>query len=88
LTAELKLPGQGVLEFTLNETGDGSTELRQVARFLPRGLLGILYWYVVTPFHGLAFNGMLRGIAHAVGRPVLAGPERVRRQAEKSQPGE
>jgi hypothetical protein len=48
----------------------------------------LLYWYVVLPFHGLVFNGMLRGIAKAAGRLVLAGPERVRPQPEESQLGE
>jgi uncharacterized protein YbjT (DUF2867 family)/uncharacterized protein YndB with AHSA1/START domain len=86
LTAEMKLPGQGVLEFTLLETGKGGTELRQVARFLPRGLLGILYWYAVTPFHGLAFNAMLRGIAETVGRPVLDGPKRIHSRPEAARP--
>jgi hypothetical protein len=37
----------------------------------------LLYWYAVLPFHGLAFNGMLRGIAEEVDRHLLAGPERI-----------
>jgi hypothetical protein len=77
LVAEMRLPGQAVLEFSLQPSDDGRTELRQTARFLPRGLWGLLYWYAVLPFHGLVFNGMLRGIAEAVDRPLLAGPERV-----------
>jgi hypothetical protein len=32
------------------------------ARFRPRGLLGLLYWYAVVPLHELVFGGMLRGI--------------------------
>jgi uncharacterized protein YbjT (DUF2867 family) len=88
LVAEMKLPGQAVLEFSLRQNGDGQTELRQTARFLPQGLWGLLYWYAVLPFHGLVFNGMLRGIAVAVGRALLAGPERVRSQSEASPPGE
>ncbi len=77
LVAEMKLPGKAVLELTLLEKAPGETELRLTARFLPRGLTGLLYWWGVTPFHGLAFNGMLRGIAKAAGRPVLAGPQRL-----------
>lgn len=77
LAAEMKLPGQAVLEFKLQQNTAGQAELRQTARFLPRGLWGLLYWYAVTPFHGLVFNGMLRGIAEAVDRPLLSGPERV-----------
>lgn len=77
LVAEMKLPGQAVLEFRLQQDAAGQTELRQTARFLPRGLWGLLYWYAVLPFHGLVFNGMLRGIAETVARPLLLGPARV-----------
>jgi hypothetical protein len=35
------------------------------ARFRPRGLLGIAYWYSVLPLHGIVFRGMLKGIARA-----------------------
>jgi hypothetical protein len=35
------------------------------ARFRPRGLLGILYWYSVLPLHHIVFGGMLRGIKRA-----------------------
>jgi hypothetical protein len=34
----------------------------QIARFKPRGLLGLAYWYAVSPLHGVVFRGMLRGI--------------------------
>jgi len=77
LVAEMKLPGQAVLAFHLNRTAEG-TELRQIARFLPRGLLCILYWIAVSPFHSYVFNGMLRGIAASVGARVVSGPERLR----------
>ena len=44
---------------------EGATECRlvQEARFLPRGLLGLAYWYLVLPFHAVVFNGLLAGIA-------------------------
>lgn len=74
LVAEMKLPGQATLGFELRPTEDGHTELRQIARFLPRGLFGLIYWWLVAPFHSLVFNGMLRGIAASIRRPVLQGP--------------
>ena len=37
--------------------------LTQVARFRPKGLVGMLYWYAVLPLHHIVFKGMLRGIA-------------------------
>ncbi len=76
LSAEMKLPGEAVLSFQLKELDNGHTELQQIARFLPRGLLGLLYWYAVVPFHHYVFNGMLQGIAKASEKPVIRGVER------------
>jgi hypothetical protein len=72
----MKLPGEATLYFELQQRDDGRTELRQIARFLPRGLLGLAYWYGVTPFHNYVFDGMLRGIAKAAKTPISSGPER------------
>ena len=33
------------------------------ATFRPLGLWGRVYWYLVLPFHGFIFKGMLRNIA-------------------------
>ncbi|MDO3379289.1 SDR family oxidoreductase [Geoalkalibacter halelectricus] len=63
LVAEMKLPGRATLEFELRQQPTGQTELRQINRFVPRGLGGIIYWYLVTPFHALVFRGLLQGIA-------------------------
>ena len=46
---------------------------RWTARFLPRGLFGIGYWYGVLPLHALVFQGLLRGLKRAAERKVLAG---------------
>ncbi|CAN0359543.1 unnamed protein product [Ectocarpus sp. 4 AP-2014] len=35
------------------------------ARYWPRGLLGLAYWYAVVPLHHFVFGGMLRGIKRA-----------------------
>lgn len=48
------------------------------ARFRPRGLLGLLYWYIVVPLHELVFGGMLRGIrktAEAMHRSTTAAEQ-------------
>jgi hypothetical protein len=76
LSAEMKLPGEAVLSFRIKPLENGQVELQQVARFLPRGLLGLLYWYSVMPFHHYVFNGMLKGIAKASGKTIRHGPER------------
>jgi uncharacterized protein YbjT (DUF2867 family) len=63
LLAEMKLPGKAVLNFELEPEKDGRrTRLTMTARFRPKGLLGILYWYAVLPLHNIVFGGMLRGI--------------------------
>jgi uncharacterized protein YbjT (DUF2867 family) len=77
LLAEMKLPGEATLEFRLSPRPDGVTQLTQTARFLPRGLLGMAYWYLLDPFHKKIYPGMLKGIAAATGKPVIAGPEMV-----------
>jgi len=63
LRAEMKLPGVAVLEFCIQPVEQsGGCILKQVAKFQPKGLLGILYWYSVLPFHHFVFRGMLEGI--------------------------
>jgi uncharacterized protein YbjT (DUF2867 family) len=62
LRAEMKLPGEAMLEFRVEPDGENDSQLEQRALFKPRGLWGILYWYGVSPFHGIVFSGMLSGI--------------------------
>lgn len=64
LRAEMKLPGTALLQLDVEDLGDTS-RLTLTARFKPRGLLGIAYWYAVLPLHGLVFRGMLRGLRRA-----------------------
>ncbi|MEM7261222.1 MAG: SDR family oxidoreductase [Planctomycetota bacterium] len=89
LLAEMKLPGTATLEFNVthpSETasepeasaGAASTRLTMTARFRPRGILGILYWYSVLPLHSVVFGGMLNGIkraaeAESTEQPVASG---------------
>jgi hypothetical protein len=62
LVAEMKLLGEAVLDFRIEEKNGSETELTQTARFIPRGLGGIAYWFLVLPLHYLIFHGMLRAI--------------------------
>ena len=59
LFAEMKLPGEGWLEFRI----DGENILHQTATFRPIGIWGRLYWLAMLPFHGIIFTGMIREIA-------------------------
>lgn len=71
LRAEMRLPGLAWLELAVRPEPDGGSTLRQVATFHPHGLAGQLYWWSVTPFHGVVFGGMQRGMAAEAER--LAG---------------
>lgn len=62
LRAEMKLPGEALLDFHIEPLGGGRCTLKQVALFQPRGLFGLLYWYGVAPLHSVVFRGMLLGI--------------------------
>ena len=64
LFAEMRLPGRAWLEFRAEPDGP-STVIRQIAQFEPRGLGGLLYWYLLLHIHEVMFRGMLRGIAAA-----------------------
>lgn len=78
LRAEMKLPGEALLRFEITpDAGDPTRSLlTQIARFQPRGLAGLAYWYAVAPFHGLVFRGMLEGIRREATRtgPQGSGP--------------
>ena len=62
LLAEMKVPGHAWLEWTVKETPEKGSEVTQQALFVPRGVLGRAYWYVLLPFHVVIFRRMLRNI--------------------------
>ena len=76
LLAEMKNPGQAVLELRAEPAGARMCELQLIARFMPRGLAGMLYWFGLHPVHGWLFGGMLKGMAKSLGRPLVMKPHR------------
>ena len=62
LYAEMKLPGEAFLEFTVEETFDGRKRFYQKATFRPQGVWGRLYWYLMMPAHIFIFKGMALNI--------------------------
>ncbi|HLF65851.1 MAG TPA: SDR family oxidoreductase [Saprospiraceae bacterium] len=62
LFAEMKLPGEAWLEFSIQSTETRSI-LKQTATFRPNGILGRNYWYTMLPFHYFIFRNMLKHIA-------------------------
>jgi hypothetical protein len=58
LYAEMRLPGEAWLEFSMKE----DNTLRQVATYRPKGVLGRWYWYLLMPVHIFIFKGMAKRI--------------------------
>jgi hypothetical protein len=63
LRAEMKVWGQAWLEFEVHPEDNRQSRLIQTARYYPKGLFGLVYWYSVYPLHSLVFRGMIRAIA-------------------------
>jgi uncharacterized protein YbjT (DUF2867 family) len=63
LRAEMKVPGRAWLQFEAKRQEDGRTLLTQTAFFASKGLLGLLYWYVLYPIHGPIFSSMIDKLA-------------------------
>ena len=62
LRAEMKVPGRAWLQFDVQELGPARSELTVTAFFEPKGLLGLLYWYLLVPIHPSIFRGLTRSI--------------------------
>ncbi|MCP4689969.1 MAG: SDR family oxidoreductase [Desulfobacterales bacterium] len=77
LLAEMKLPGEAILEFYLAPSGKHAADLTMNARFLAKGLAGLAYWGCIYPLHDYVFKGMLTNIAKACGAPILSEPKRI-----------
>jgi len=77
LLAEMRLPGEALLEFKLKSQWDNAVDLSMTAKFLPRGLLGILYWKAMYPFHLLLFSNMIENISGRAGTFLYEPPERI-----------
>ncbi|MBC8469085.1 MAG: SDR family oxidoreductase [Planctomycetes bacterium] len=63
LKAEMKLPGDGWLQFETEPVEDNLTSIAQTVFFAPRGLLGTIYWYLLHPMHRLIFAKMINKLA-------------------------
>lgn len=57
LEAQMKVFGKAWLEFRIE-----SNTLTQTAYHYPKGILGRLYWYSMSPFHMVVFRDMIRNI--------------------------
>ncbi len=82
LTSEMKMPGTASLCFKLKKLKNNKVLLEQVASFIPKGLGGLAYWQVVSPFHSHLFNGMIYGIAKASNCKIVYGPKYIPRSTK------
>ncbi len=57
LYAQMRIPGKAWLEFDVQPQ-----QLVQTAHFLPKGILGRLYWYLLSPIHYFVFNDLAQSI--------------------------
>ena len=76
LLAEMKTPGEALLEINIKDVGNAQCEIVLLSRFLPKGLPGIIYWYVLYPAHLYVFTRMLKGMVKASGLTFKTYPER------------
>jgi len=68
---EMKVPGAGVLEFDIDDSGDGQRSITVTAYFHPAGVWGLLYWFAVLPFHAILFRGMASEIVRRASVPAI-----------------
>ena len=61
LLLEMKAPGAGVLEFAVSDRR-GKRTISVRAYWHPAGVWGLLYWFVLLPFHGYIFRRTTRNI--------------------------
>jgi hypothetical protein len=59
LRAEMRLPGRAWLQFETHPLEGDRSLLVQTAMFAPKGLLGVLYWYLLYPIHAQVFSGLI-----------------------------
>jgi uncharacterized protein YbjT (DUF2867 family) len=63
LRAEMRVPGRAWLQFEVEPSGVDRSLLVQSAYFAPKGLFGLIYWYLLYPIHSLIFSGMIRELS-------------------------
>lgn len=63
LFAEMKIPGEAWLDFRILQKNDGFY-LYQTATFMPKGLSGRLYWFLLLPIHLLMFQKMIKSLVN------------------------
>jgi hypothetical protein len=74
LRAEMKVPGLAWLQFEIVPQSRHRNLLIQTAFFEPRGLPGLMYWYVLYPIHGWMFSKLIAKIVERAEADELLFP--------------
>ncbi len=74
LLAEMKMPGEAMLEFKIQDMAESQVEVEITVRFLPKGLGGLVYWHLSHGVHVLVLKTMLRNMVQSSGMPLVHGP--------------
>ena len=75
LLSEMKLPGDATLEFKLRDRSEQEVEVVLTVRFLPKGILGLLYWHLFYKIHKRVIKNMLLNMARSFNRTIILSPQ-------------
>ena len=84
LRSEMKVPGKAWLQYETWEDQNGETWLEQTAAFVPKGLTGLAYWYVLYPMHAWIFSGLVKAIARRAEFMAMSQTEERQRREHAS----
>ena len=77
LRAEMKVPGRAWLQFEVKPLDDGRSSLEQTAFFAPKGLFGLVYWYLLYPVHAYIFSGLIQSVAQKAEASLLNNTDKI-----------
>jgi Protein of unknown function (DUF2867) len=60
LRSTVRLPGQSWLDVMITPQVGGGSKYTQRTIFMPRGIVGHLYWFLLRPWHRVALSGLVR----------------------------
>lgn len=67
LRSEIRQPGSLWLQFEVKGHSEGDSRLVQTLFYAPKGLWGLLYWYIFYAAHHIVFTGVVNQIALKAG---------------------
>ena len=68
LRSNVRLPGKAWLEVTITPQDGGGSMYTQRTIFMPSGIVGRLYWFLLRPLHATALSGLARDVVGSNGQ--------------------